>query len=130
MCDFVHREVQSLMFPLLLCVRTMKRIGAILTAVFPEYAASTMSGLPPLRRIKVFVSIRVVKKGGGGLLFVAFNATPNNFRICLKGNKLCKLECFLRSFTSRDLLRIFLAQKSLEQNGNTFLCDIALRPMP
>ena len=52
-CDFVHHEVQSLMFRLLLCVRTMKRIGAILTASFPEYGASTMSGLPPLRRIKV-----------------------------------------------------------------------------
>ena len=71
-------------------------------------------------RIKGCASIRVVKKRGGGLTFIAFNTTQDNFRNYQKAISCATWTVYSGQIMPRDLFRAFLAQKSFEQNGKTF----------
>jgi len=71
-------------------------------------------------RIKAWAPIRVVKKRGGCLTFIAFNTTQVNFRNYQKAISCASWIVFGAQIMPLDLFRTFLAQKSFEQNGKTF----------
>ena len=71
-------------------------------------------------RVKVWASIRVVKKTRGSLTFMALNTTQDNFRNYQNAVSCASWAVYCGQIMPRDLFRTFLAQKSFEQNGKNF----------